>query len=183
VYWQGLAVWGIRCFSGAQVQYHRSLDRYYAQVIRHAGRGAERDAEHDDLVSTNWHAGLIKPPTDFPDKCSLTLTRREAEYLAERIRLSPACAGSLLAELVAQRKRIGDIAFPWEHPHCAKLPPKLREILGHAHNFSEVMHGAPLLYNLILAEQAHRKEGVIVAELQIDLSPSTRLLKIQNWLL
>ena len=50
--------------------------------------------------------------------------------------------------------------FAWEHPHCAELPPKLREMLDHAQNFSEVMHGAPLLYNLILAEQAHRKESV-----------------------
>ena len=27
-------------------------------------------------------------------------------------------------------------------------------------NLSEVMHGAPLLYNLVLAEQGRRKEGV-----------------------
>jgi hypothetical protein len=160
VYWQGLSVWGIRSFRGAQVQYHRSLDRYYAQLTRHGGRSAERDAEHDDLISPNWHAGLIKPPDEFPSKCSLSLTRREAEYLAERIRLSPACTGSLLAELVAQRKRSGDVALPWEHPQCAKLPPKLREILDHAHNFSEVMYGAPLLYNLMLAEQARWEDGV-----------------------
>ena len=90
----------------------------------------------------------------------MSLTRGEAEYLAERIRLSPACSGSLLAELVAQRRRSDDVSFAWEHPHCAKLPPKLREILDHAQNFSEVMHGAPLLYNLILAEQAHQKDSV-----------------------
>jgi hypothetical protein len=160
VYWQGLAVWGIRCFGGAQVQYHRGLDRYYAQVTRHGGRAPERDAEHDDLVSPNWHAGLVKPPADFPEKCSLSLTRREADYLAERIRLSPACVGSLLAELVAQRQRSEDAVFPWEHPHCGKLSPKLREILDHAHNFSEVMHGAPLLYNLVLAEQIRSKEAL-----------------------
>jgi hypothetical protein len=90
----------------------------------------------------------------------LSLTLREAEYLAERICLSPACSGSLLAELVAQRRRADVTPFAWEHPHCADLPPKLREILDHAQNFSEVMHGAPLLYNLILAEQAHQKDGV-----------------------
>src|SRR5665213_2464722 len=32
VYWQGLSVWGIRSFKGAQVQYHRSLDGYYEQL-------------------------------------------------------------------------------------------------------------------------------------------------------
>ncbi len=160
VYWQGLSVWGIRTFKGAQVQYHRSLDRYYAQLIRHGGRASERDVEHDDLISPNWHAGIVSPPDGFPGECSLSLTRGEAEYLAERIRLSPACSGSLLAELVAQRQRSDDVPFAWDHPHYAKLPPKLREILDHARNFSDVMHGAPLLYNLILAEQAHWDEGV-----------------------
>ncbi len=175
VYWQGLAVWGIRSFAGAQVQYHRSLDRYYAQVTHHRGRATERDAEHDDLVSLNWHGGLVQAPKEFPGKCSLSLTRREAEYLAERIRLSPGCAGSLLAELVALRKRNGDIEFPWEHPHSPKLPPQLREILDHAQNFSEVMHGAPLLYNLMLAEQTRSKE--LVAQYLNDLAECAKTIE------
>ena len=91
----------------------------------------------------------------------MSLTRGEAEYLAERIRLSPGCSGSLLAEIVTQRQRHDDVPFAWQHPHCAKLPPRLREMLDHAQNFSEVMHGAPLLYNLMLAEQARRKESVV----------------------
>jgi hypothetical protein len=103
---------------------------------------------------------LVSPPKDFPKECSLTLTRDEAEYLTERIRLSPVCSGSLLAELVAHRQRYGDVPFAWQHKHCTALPPKLRELLDHSQNFSEVMHGASLLYNLILAEQAHRKERV-----------------------
>jgi hypothetical protein len=160
VYWQGLSVWGIRSFRGAQVQYHRSLDRYYAALTRHGARASERDVEHDDLIPTNWHPGLVSLPEDFPAECSLSLTRREAEYLAERIRLSPACSGSLLAELMSRRRPVADTAFAWELPHCAELPPKLRELLEHARNFSEIMHGAPLLYNLILAEQAREKEGV-----------------------
>jgi hypothetical protein len=160
VYWQGLSVWGIRTFRGAQSQYNRSLDRYYAQLTRHGGRASERDVEHDDLISPNWHAGLIPPPPEFPTECSLSLTRREAEYLAERIRLSPASSGSLLAEFVAQRQRSDDVPFAWEHPYSAELPSKLRDMLGHARNFSEVMHGAPLLYNLVLAEQDHRDESV-----------------------
>jgi hypothetical protein len=160
VYWQGLSVWGIRSFQGAQAQYHRSLDRYYTQITRHGGRTAERDIEHDDLVAPNWHGGLIKPPDDFPKTCSLSLTRREAEYLEERIRLSTGSAGSLLADLVAQRKRSDDVPFVWEHPYVAELSPKLAELVDNARNFSEVMHGAPLLYNLVLAEEAKWDEGI-----------------------
>ncbi len=160
VYWQGLSVWGIRTFRGAQSQYNRSLDRYYAQLTRHGGRKSERDVEHDDLMPPNWHAGLVLPPAEFPTECSLSLARREAEYLAERIRLGPACSGSVLAELVAQRRRSEDVPFVWEHPHSAELPLKLREMVDHAQNFSELMRGAPLLYNLVLAEQDHREEAV-----------------------
>ena len=160
VYWQGLGVWGIRTFAGSQSQYHRSLDRHYAHFGRHAGRALERDVEHDDLMQPNWHAGLILPPDNLPDECSLRLTHVEAEYLSERIRLSPLCTGSLLAELVAHRSRSEDVAFAWEHPYAAELPTKLREMLLHAQNFSELMLGASLLYNLILAEQAQWDEGV-----------------------
>lgn len=160
VYWHGLNAWGIRSFAGAQSQYHRGLDRYYAQLQRHGGRAAERDIEHDDLVVPNWHAGLISPPKDFPEECSLRLTRAEAEYLSERIRLSPQCTGTLLAELVARHRQEEDVDFVWQLPYVAELPPKLREMLEHARNFSELTHGAPLLYNLILAEQEHWDEGI-----------------------
>ena len=40
------------------------------------------------------------------------------------------------------------------------MPANLRELLDHAQNFSEVMHGASLLYNLVLAEQAQRNDSV-----------------------
>ena len=104
--------------------------------------------------------GLLKAPNEFHGACSLTLTRPEAEYLAERIQLSPGSAGSLLAELVAQQKRTEDVDFVWNHPHAASLPGKLAELTNNAQNFSEVMHGAPLLYNLILAEEGKRDDGV-----------------------
>jgi hypothetical protein len=160
VYWQGLSVWGIRSFQGAQTQYHRSLDRYYTQITRQGGRAVERDIEHDDLVAPNWHGGLIKAPDTFPGTCSLSLTRSEAGYLAERIRLSPGSSSSLLAELVAQRRHSDYVPFVWEHPYAAELPPTLAELVSNARNFSEVMHGAPLLYNLILAEEGERDEGI-----------------------
>ena len=38
VYWQGMGVWGIRVFGGAQAQYYRSLDQYYSRLKRHGGQ-------------------------------------------------------------------------------------------------------------------------------------------------
>jgi hypothetical protein len=160
VYWQGLHVWGVRNFEGAQAQYYRSLDHFYIRSDRHSGRSRERDVEHDDLISPNWHAGIVSAPGKFPNECSLSLTEDEAKYVRERIRLSPKCAGSLLAELVGRTERCDQVDFPWWLPHLADLPLRLQKQLDHARNFSELMHGAPLIYNLILAEQEHQEERV-----------------------
>ena len=161
VYWQGLELWGIRLFAGDQAQYHRGLDRYYQELQRHGRRALERSLEHDDLVLPNWHPALDSLiPEDFPANCSLTLSAPEAEYLRDRIRLSPRTSGSLLAELVTRRHKDVDVAFAWEHPFLGELPESHRELLLHARNFSETMLGAALLYNLILAERIARKESV-----------------------
>ena len=41
---------------------------------------------------------------------------------------------------------------PWEHPDLARFPEPIRELLQHAQLFSDVMRGAAILYNLMLAE-------------------------------
>jgi hypothetical protein len=84
------------------------------------------------------------------------LSLEEASYLKDRI-LSRA-GGTLLAWLVA-RGDFGDGAdAPWEHPLVGELPADLAGQLDHARVFSELMHGAALLYNLMLAEKAESSE-------------------------
>jgi Family of unknown function (DUF6361) len=124
IYWQGLGVWGIRAFQGSQAQYHRGLDGHYVQLTRHGARLSERDNENDDLVTPNWHGGLITPPSNFPKECTLRLTHREAEYLGERIRLSPISSGSLLAALISQGRRSGNALLSGNIPtlrHCPQI--------------------------------------------------------------
>jgi Family of unknown function (DUF6361) len=50
-----------------------------------------------------------------------------------------------------------DSAFVWETAFGAKLGPSLKSQIAHAQNFSELMHGAALLYNFMLACDANRK--------------------------
>ncbi len=168
VYWQGLTTLGIRKFKGAQAQYHRGLDAHYAQVSRQSGRALERDVEHDDLIEPNWHGGLTATPPDFPSECSLSLSSSEAEYLSERIRLSPDSSRSLLALLAAKGKYGSPVPFVWQHPFLADVPANTKEKLDHSQNFSEFMHGAALLYNLILSEQANREESVTTYRHEIN---------------
>jgi hypothetical protein len=152
IYWLGLRAWGIRSFGGTQSEYHMLLDR---------GVGPDGTAALDDdgepvdgRVRRNWHGAIPRAPLGFPKQATFDLTSKEAIYLRERIRLS--APQSLLALLF--RSPLPDVAFAWQHPALGSFPDEMREALHHAQCFAETMHGAALLYNLMLAEADKREE-------------------------
>lgn len=147
IYWQGLGAWGIRRFDGAQTDYHRLFDRF---VRRTRMSGRADDGENHEAVGDAWHENLPSSPAGFPEKASLLLTSHEAEYLAERIATS--FPRSLLA-LMVQRNEPFDEEHQTAWDTLIEADDEQRMWLDHARNFSEVMHGAALLYNLMLAEK------------------------------
>ena len=155
VYWQGMRAWGILRFPGSQDQYHRSLDAFYAARRRAGGRTDDGEPLHD-LAPDNWHPGLPNPPGDFLKESSFKLTRDEAAYLRERILTT--CPDTLLAFLVDRSASSGWVDFPWEHPQHAEFPAHIKKQLHHARAFSEAVHGAALLYNLMLSEESRADE-------------------------
>lgn len=164
VYWQGLGRWGIRLFPGSIEQYNRSLDGLYSRSSR-----LVRDDDGEpvgDGRRRNWHTSLPTPPAEFPQDASFQLTIVEAEYLRERVLAT--CPRTMLAFLLDQGKPTDSVEFPWQHPQQGDLGNTIREQLAHARDFSEVIHGAPLLYNLLLA----RKKGArdLVGEYETRLS-------------
>ena len=149
VYWMGLATWGIRVFPGAQDQYQRSLDLYYARQSGRRARSSEFDGESQtDPGVLNWHAGLPPMPSGFPQGAEFALSRLEAVYLRERVLTS--CPRSLLAHILRERLSLEDVSECWDL--AESVPPTLREQLEHGRSFSEIMLGAQLLYNLMLAQ-------------------------------
>jgi len=157
IYWQGLSVWGIRQFQGSQDEYHRSVDVFYARRNAHRASRHEFDGESQgESALANWHSGLPAKPSDFPEVASFALQQHEAEYLRERI-LSH-CSKSLLAVLLRDRIPVDGEDFAWELQ--VELPANLREQLDHGWNFAQTVHGAQLLYNLMLAELRHWEEKV-----------------------
>ena len=156
IYWQGLAQWGIRIFPGSQAQYHAFQDNFYASQTR--SQRNDDGEPVDGSTGRNWHGGLPAPPQDFPRVASFALTAEEASYLYERIMTR--LPGTLLAFLVDLHEAMDPTAFAWESPVAEHLPSKLAEQLEHARNFSIVIHGASLLYNLMLAEKRQSEELV-----------------------
>jgi len=55
----------------------------------------------------------------------------------------------------------GEISFAWDHPTSQYLPSQLRRELDHARCFTEVVHGASVLYNLYLGEMDPRRVEVV----------------------
>lgn len=164
VYWNGLGAWGIRRFPGGQAEYHRQLDHFYARQeayrAAHRGRRSGPDAASEDLDAEphNWHPELPDPPPNFPQQATLALAEREADFLRERILMT--APGTYLAFLV--ELGLGDVEteFPWEHPWADETPDNVRTVLNHAENFSLCLHGAALLYNLMLAEKRQWTERI-----------------------
>ena len=102
-----------------------------------------------------WSPSLPEPPDDFLDltRCDFALTRDEATWLTERI--VDAAPGTLLEFLVARwRRRPVRAEYAWEDADAAAAPGGVRESLDEARRFAVAMHGASLLYNVLLAERA-----------------------------
>lgn len=148
VYWGGLGTWGIRLFSGSLDQYHRSLNRFYDAEAR--GKVLREDDEAQIFHGANWHPHLPDAPRDFLEVASFALTPEEAVYLQDRIQAR--VPESLIAFLSQRPETWSAVDFPWEDSLFSTYPPTLQGLVEHARCFSEVLHGAALLYNLMLAE-------------------------------
>lgn len=152
IYWAGLFKWKLRLYDGSQDQYHKQIDYFYKQ------RKVTQVVDEDNFESGtekavyNWNTNLskIKPPNFLKDgyMTNLKLNRRESEFLSEQ--LLRCQSGTLLAFLL-DNGRISDVDFPWEHPTYHKFPQEIKRNIKHAELFSNIMHGASLLYNFILA--------------------------------
>jgi Family of unknown function (DUF6361) len=147
-YWNGLELHGIRRYHGSIDRYHRSLDSHY--LVLQEAPPSEGDEPIVSLIS-NWDDGLPPRPDGLLESTAFELPRDEALYLRERIHAS--APGSLLDLFVSRTRPSRRVPFPWQHPDVAKLPKDLKASLELSRVFSEVMHGASLLYNLMLAEK------------------------------
>ena len=149
VYWGGLGSWGIRRFDASIAQYHRALDEIYRR--RKEARRFRSEGTEAGAGVVTWHPELPPPPKSFPDEVTLSLTREEADFIRDRI---VAEHPSTLLAWLALHPVHTDLRFPWDHPLAPNMRAKHQEALYHARMFSQVMHGAPMVYNLMLSEEA-----------------------------
>lgn len=138
--------------------YSTALDRFGIRGDHAAveGRIGLRDGEGEliDRAASPWHPLLPDAPPGFPHTVpgGFVMSEAEASWLRERVISS--VPGSMLAHLLTHsRPPLPDSPTPWAEPTCRDAPDELAEVLHHAELFSFAMHGAALLYNLLLARR------------------------------
>lgn len=99
-----------------------------------------------------WSTTLPPIPDGFPKSIpdGFAMRHDEADWLRERILEN--APGSLLAHLVIARPSV-ESPSPWADAAALDVEGQARTVLDDARAFSTLMHGAQLLYNLILAEE------------------------------
>lgn len=156
VYWVGLRSWGIRVLDTSQDQFHNQIDEVYRRRASQSAHSKD-NAQSGDVIdeipdpgTLTWHPNLPTSPSNFPDQADFVLTKNEAQFIQERITLSH--PDSLFSWLAREGTKV-EISAPWRHPNFAYMSDRHKEILEHARKTSLVMHGASLLYNVLLARQ------------------------------
>ncbi|MXY79959.1 MAG: hypothetical protein F4Y94_09815 [Chloroflexi bacterium] len=146
IYWNSLRRFGFLRHEGtiAQVAGHRQISRPAVDAT-----------EYIESTGAVWAPSIPPAPDDFfrLEECDFSLTREEATWLAERI--VDAVPDTLLQFLVLRGTRPSAAAqFAWQEPEARDAPEHIRGALAQARRFAVTMHGAALLYNVILAERA-----------------------------
>jgi hypothetical protein len=161
VYWHGLGVWGLRRADNLSISRYRDLVSAYGP----GGGPVRRDDDEGvlDGAAPLWDPGIPEPPNHFPDgELRLDLTLAEALYLQERMRstrlgMVGATESPSLLALLADTPGIAEgIDEPWSVP-LPTVPEPVAALLTHAHRFSEAIHGAQLLYNVLLAQAGRQR--------------------------
>ena len=150
VYWGPLGRWQLRTWDTSVVGHLRR-----GSVLRGAGRGrTETDdpGARDRVLDTGFDLAGLEPPEDLLRSTTFDLRPEEAEVLLERLRTTT--HGSLLGWLLEHRDAVDLDAASAAELSLVGAPRDLRTVVDHAARFSLAMHGAALLYNLLVAEAA-----------------------------
>jgi broad specificity phosphatase PhoE len=170
-YWAALVRWGIFLAGRNQGWYHTQFDGLLRRQ-KEVGR-----ADDPGVVWTRepvWHPRQPGAPAGFPDEASFALTHEEADFL--RGRIQERCGGSLLAWLAQQGSGALADSF-WEEPAALHAVGSIAEAVELARRFSRHVEGAPLLYNLLLAEMRY---GIQAGERDEELMESYRA-QLAEW--
>ena len=145
IYWGTLRRYGI-----VREEYAWKTD-----VFRPLTRSVDGDDEGARKSGSAWSQTIPPMPPEFPHRLdeAFRLSREEAGWLRDRI--LDRAPGTVIAHLM-DHVPLKESRSPWSDPGVRSVEGAAAELLRNAEAFSTAMHGASLLYNLLLAEEYER---------------------------
>ncbi len=155
MYWAALGAWNIRTADFSPDGYfRRQYD--YRQLSNRIARADDPEAR-ELLPGTGLDPHLPRPPDEWLKAVNFTLTPEEEQYLSDLI--ATATKGSMLSWLIHHQP--GDSPdYVWEIDNLHDAPEQLQDLIDHARRFHTAIHGAALVYNLLLARKSGRDDKV-----------------------
>jgi hypothetical protein len=137
------------------VLYKQALERYgIARPAVESGVLAEEAVgEHVTRDAPGrWVSSLPTAPSGFPDTIDggVRLSPEEATWLQEQI--TAATPDAYLTHVLLSDWPVHGVEWPWSHPAVETAPAEMAAVVDDAELFSLAMHGAALLYNLLISE-------------------------------
>ena len=155
IYWTGLRTFGI--FRRENTYLPAACNLVFQEARQKTGAEIKIDGESfDDPTAMDLGSSLFLPITpdyDYEKDATMDLTKKEANFLSECIQLSPYSSGSLLAFCVKHRMAISD----FKSVPVDLLPEGLRRDYQLAREFSRLIFGAHIRYNVISSEYTDQK--------------------------
>src|SRR5665648_720693 len=162
IYWALLGRWGIRVWDeGVEGHLRRTSG---LRQLRAGAPVADDPEAYEPVPVSGFLLSLPRAPEGLLTATDFRLTVDEGEVLSGQIRAST--RGSLLAWLV-DHPPTEDVSRVWELGDLTSAPPAMVSLVDHARRLHTAIHGAPLLYNLLLAEESGR--GALVDAYRGDL--------------
>jgi hypothetical protein len=143
-YWAGMGRFGLRTWDLSIANHLRAASTRPRSVVH------EPDELGHAAADRGIEPNIPRAPESLLEEATFQLTSDEAAYLRDRIAAS--CPGTLFQWLVLNGEHV-DVDYPWHHPQLSQFPSKLQSLLDHGRRFHHAMHGAALLYNLMLADR------------------------------
>jgi hypothetical protein len=103
-----------------------------------------------------WHLPPV-PESFTSGELTFTFEGAEADFLYERIVSS---SGATYLSWLLDQPLAENTLLPWDHPSVARAPSRIQDALALAQYFAEVERGPALVYNLLVARVAGRRELV-----------------------
>jgi hypothetical protein len=175
-YWAVLRRWDIRLVDTTIEGFFRRV-RDQRELSRVTVQSDDPEAR-ETLPRVGLDPNLPKAPLDLLRETTFELRPEEESYLSDLIAAST--DGSLLSWLVRNPPK-ADASYVWQLDNVGDFPEHLGDLVDHGRRFHTAIHGAPLLYNLLLAERSEREDLTQVYRDEIatwrqDLSSSGVLL-------